>query len=64
MSNSFTITGVILLKMNKSHKHDILCLGMDFSRLAFLSQKILGNAVTSQHGALLSDDIKALKINR
>ena len=25
---------------------------------------ILGNAVTSQHGALLSDDIKALKTNR
>ena len=31
---------------------------------AFIRQQILGNAVTSQHGALLSDDIKALKTNR
>ena len=30
----------------------------------FDSDLILGNAVTSQHGALLSDDIKALKTNR
>ena len=29
-----------------------------------LADSILGNAVTSQHGALLSDDIKALKTNR
>ena len=28
------------------------------------AEAILGNAVTSQHGALLSDDIKALKTNR
>ena len=28
------------------------------------SMPILGNAMTSQHGALLSDDIKALKTNR
>ena len=33
--------------------------GLDLGRSG-----ILGNAVTSQHGALLSDDIKALKTNR
>ena len=38
MSNSFTITGVILLKMNK---RDIVCLGIEFSRHAFLSPKII-----------------------
>ena len=31
---------------------------------AMADETILGNAVTSQHGALLSDDIKALKTNR
>ena len=31
---------------------------------SFLAEAILGNAVTSQHGVLLSDDIKALKTNR
>ena len=31
---------------------------------AYLTVAILKNAVMSQHGALLSDDIKALKTNR
>ena len=45
MSNSFTITGVILLKMNKSLKRDILGLGIEFSRHAFLSPKIISRDI-------------------
>ena len=40
MSRGFTVNGVILMRMNKLHKNDILCLGTEFLRHAFLSPKI------------------------
>ena len=41
-----------------------LAFEINLDSAAFCHKNILGNAVTSQHGALLSDDIKALKTNR
>ena len=52
------------------HKKGILIMSIILSVLGKLftrllnNRLILGNAVTSQHGALLSDDIKPLKTNR
>ena len=64
-----------LVLMNSASKMKMKSLFQMFLSISLFSVKnsvksrsrstaILGNAVTSQHGALLSDDIKALKTNR